>query len=123
MWKRATVLSPHIRGFARFGEGSGQDVREIGVRMGADHLVGQERPPPPGVSGDQGLHRRRGPLSGSSVRYLRDPQRSQFRDLLLGEVGQQHTGRGLTLAKRFWPRPLVRRLPALGWLLLVEAKK
>ena len=46
-----------------------------------------------------------------------------FGDLLLGEAGQQHTGRGLTIAKRFWPRPLVRRLPVLGLLLLVEAKK
>jgi SAM-dependent methyltransferase len=46
-----------------------------------------------------------------------------FADLLLGEVGQQHNGRGLTIAKRFWPRPLVRRLPALGLLLLIEARK
>jgi hypothetical protein len=46
-----------------------------------------------------------------------------FGDLLLGEVGQQHTGHGLTIAKRFWPRPLVRRLPALGLLLLIEARK
>jgi len=46
-----------------------------------------------------------------------------FGDLLLGEVGQQHTGRALTIAKRFWPRPLVRRLPVLGLLLLIEATK
>jgi hypothetical protein len=46
-----------------------------------------------------------------------------FGDLLLGEVGQQHAGRGLTVAKRFWPRPLVRRLPAFGLLLLVEGTK
>jgi SAM-dependent methyltransferase len=46
-----------------------------------------------------------------------------FADLLLGEAGQQHKGGGLTIAKRFWPRPLVRRLPALGLLLLIEAKK
>jgi hypothetical protein len=31
-------LEPYIRAFARFGEGSGQDVLEIGVGMGADHL-------------------------------------------------------------------------------------
>lgn len=31
-------LEPYIRDFARFGEGSGQDVLEIGVGMGADHL-------------------------------------------------------------------------------------
>ena len=46
-----------------------------------------------------------------------------FGDLLLGEVGQQHVGLGLTLAKRFWPRPFIRRLPQLGLLLLIEAKK
>jgi hypothetical protein len=46
-----------------------------------------------------------------------------FADLLLGEVGQQHAGRGFAIAKRFWPRPLVRRLPALGLLLLIEARK
>jgi SAM-dependent methyltransferase len=31
-------LEPYIREFARFWEGSGQDVLEIGVGMGADHL-------------------------------------------------------------------------------------
>jgi ubiquinone/menaquinone biosynthesis C-methylase UbiE len=31
-------LEPYIRDFARFWEGSGQDVLEIGVGMGADHL-------------------------------------------------------------------------------------
>ena len=46
-----------------------------------------------------------------------------FGDLLLGEVGQQHVGLGLTLAKQFWPRPFIRRLPLLGLLLLIEAKK
>ena len=46
-----------------------------------------------------------------------------FGDLLLGEVGQQHGGRGLELARRFWPRPLIRRLPGLGLLLLIEARK
>ena len=46
-----------------------------------------------------------------------------FGDLLLGEVGQQHVGLGLTLAKQFWPRPFIRRLPVLGLLLLIEAKK
>jgi len=46
-----------------------------------------------------------------------------FGDLLLGEVGQQHSGRGLTIAKRLWPRPVVRRLSALGLLLLIEARK
>jgi ubiquinone/menaquinone biosynthesis C-methylase UbiE len=46
-----------------------------------------------------------------------------FGDLLLGEVGQQHAGLGLALAKQFWPRPFIRRLPMLGLLLLIEAKK
>jgi ubiquinone/menaquinone biosynthesis C-methylase UbiE len=46
-----------------------------------------------------------------------------FGDLLQGEVGQQHAGLGLKIAKRLWPRPLVHRLPALGLLLLVEAEK
>lgn len=46
-----------------------------------------------------------------------------FGDLLLGEVGQQHAGPWLTLAKRVWPRPLIRRLPMLGLLLLIEARK
>jgi 2-polyprenyl-3-methyl-5-hydroxy-6-metoxy-1,4-benzoquinol methylase len=31
-------LEPYIRGFARFDEGSGRDVLEIGVGMGADHV-------------------------------------------------------------------------------------
>jgi SAM-dependent methyltransferase len=46
-----------------------------------------------------------------------------FADLLLGEVGQQHPSRALTTAKRLWPRPLIRRLPMLGLLLLIEASK
>lgn len=46
-----------------------------------------------------------------------------FGDLLLGEVGQRHAGPGLMLAKRLWPRWLIRRLPALGLLLLIEARK
>jgi hypothetical protein len=46
-----------------------------------------------------------------------------FADLLLGEVGQQHSTRALTVAKAVWPRPLIRRLPILGLLLLIEATK
>ena len=46
-----------------------------------------------------------------------------FGDLLLGDVGQQHPSLGLTVARRLWPRPLVRRLPALGLYLLMEATK
>ena len=37
-------LEPYISGFARFGDGRGRDVLEIGVGMGADHLaVGASR--------------------------------------------------------------------------------
>jgi ubiquinone/menaquinone biosynthesis C-methylase UbiE len=46
-----------------------------------------------------------------------------FGDLLQGEVGQRYRGRALALAKRFWPRPVIRRLPALGLYLLIEATK
>ena len=31
-------LEPYIRQFARFQEGAGEDVLEVGVGMGADHL-------------------------------------------------------------------------------------
>lgn len=58
------------------------------------------------------------PFAASRVRSA-----VSFADLLLGEVGQQHAGRGLALAKRFWPRQLIRRLPGLGLLLLIEARK
>lgn len=46
-----------------------------------------------------------------------------FADLLQGQVGQLHPSRGLALAKLCWPRPLIRQLPALGLLLLIEARK
>jgi SAM-dependent methyltransferase len=228
-------LEPYIRGFARFEEGAGKDVLEIGVGMGADHLewartaprrlVGvdltsravawtaqrlasqglsselreadAERLPFPDNSFDivyswgvlhhspdpaqafREAHRvlrpgstlramiyhrpsivglmlwvRYGLASGRPGRALSDIYASHlespgtkgytvaearrlvapfgacevrtavsFADLLLGEVGQQHAGRGLRIAKRFWPRPLVRKLPALGLLLLIEARK
>jgi len=37
-----------------------------------------------------------------------------FADLLQGGVGQQHQGRALEVASRYWPRWLIRRLPWLG---------
>ena len=228
-------LEPYIRGFARFGDGAGQDVLEIGVGMGADHLEWARSGPrrlagidltpravawtaqrlaaygfasdlkegdaehlpypddsfgivyswgvlhhspdtaqafreahrvlrPGGTLRAMIYHRpsvvglmlwaRYGLAAGRPSRTLTDVYAHHlespgtkgftvaeacqlvapfgtceirsavsFGDLLLGEVGQQHTGRGLTIAKRFWPRPLVRLLPALGLLLLVEAKK
>jgi ubiquinone/menaquinone biosynthesis C-methylase UbiE len=55
---------------------------------------------------------------------VRIETRLAFGDLLLGEVGQRHGGRSLALAKRLWPRPLIRRLlPRYGLLLLIEAEK
>lgn len=47
-----------------------------------------------------------------------------FGDLLEGEVGQQHSGFLLRLAKKMWPRALLRRvLPQQGLYLLMELKK
>jgi SAM-dependent methyltransferase len=228
-------LEPYIRDFARFEEGSGQDVLEVGVGMGADHLewarsgprrlAGLDLTPravawtaqrlatyglaselqegdaehlpfsddmfgivyswgvlhhspdtagafreahrvlrPGGTLRAMIYHRpsivglmlwaRYGLATGrpalrltevyarhlespgtkgytlAEARHLVAPFRSceirravSFGDLLLGEVGQQHDGRALALAKRLWPRPLVRRMPALGLLLLIEAQK
>jgi ubiquinone/menaquinone biosynthesis C-methylase UbiE len=228
-------LEPYIRDFARFNEGSGQDVLEIGVGMGADHLewarggprrlAGVDLTPravawtsqrlatygftselseadaehlpfpddsfgivyswgvlhhspdtpqafreahrvlrPGGVFRSMIYHRpsvvglmlwaRYGLAAGHPARSLTDiyahhlespgtkgytltearrlvvpfgacEVRSAvgFADLLEGEVGQQHASRGLTIAKRLWPRPLIRRLPMLGLLLLIEARK
>jgi SAM-dependent methyltransferase len=47
-----------------------------------------------------------------------------FGDLLQGAVGQRHDGTVLRLAKRLWPRAIIRRLLAHhGLMLLVEAEK
>jgi len=46
-----------------------------------------------------------------------------FGDLLQGEVGRQHDGGILRAAKRVWPRWLVKRIPSLGLMLLIDAKK
>lgn len=228
-------LEPYIRGFARFEEGAGQDVLEVGVGMGADHLEWAKSSPrrlagidltPRAVAwtarrlathgfvselreGDaehlpfcddsfdivyswgvlhhspdtprafREAHRvlrvggilramiyhrpsivglmlwtRYGLAAGHPTRSLSDIYACHlespgtkgytaaearrllapfsaykvwstisFGDLLLGEVGQQHSGRGLAVAKQFWPRPLVRRLPQLGLYLLVEGTK
>lgn len=47
-----------------------------------------------------------------------------FGDLLQGAVGQQHDGMSLKLAKRLWPRSLIKRLlPLHGLALLIRAVK
>ena len=47
-----------------------------------------------------------------------------FGDLLEGCVGQKHKGMLLIVAKKLWPRPLLRRFfQSHGLLLLIEAKK
>lgn len=47
-----------------------------------------------------------------------------FGDLLEGAVGQQHSGRALSMVKRIWPRSLIRRtMNGHGLYLLIEAAK
>jgi len=226
-------LEPYIFEFARFDEGRGRDVLEIGVGMGADHLEWAKESPrsltgidltpraieltrarldayglsstlecgdaehlpfpdnsfdlvyswgvlhhspdtpraiaeayrvlrPGGVARVMIYHRwsitgyllwlRYGMLAGRGLsdvyaRYLESPGtkaytideakrmfarfdnvsvRSQlsFGDLLQGAVGQRHNGTVLRIAKRLWPRALIRRvLSRHGLMLLVEAEK
>jgi SAM-dependent methyltransferase len=226
-------LEPYIFEFARFDEGRGRDVLEIGVGMGADHLEWAKESPrsltgidltpraieltrarldtygltsslecgdaeclpfpdesfdvvyswgvlhhspdtprtvaevyrvlrPGGVARVMIYHRwsitgyllwlRYGMLSGRGLsevyaRYLESPgtkaytvdeaerlfeqfdnvsARSQlsFGDLLRGAVGQRHDGMLLRVAKRLWPRAIIRRvLSRHGLMLLVEAQK
>jgi hypothetical protein len=45
-------------------------------------------------------------------------------DLLESGAGQRHGGLALSLARRIWPRSLIRRLfPRAGLFMLIEAKK
>lgn len=45
-------------------------------------------------------------------------------DLLESDAGQRHRGLALTLAKKFWPRWLIRRvMPNAGLGMLIEARK
>jgi ubiquinone/menaquinone biosynthesis C-methylase UbiE len=45
-------------------------------------------------------------------------------DLLESEAGQRHRGTVLALARRLWPRSILRRLaPGLGLFMLIEARK
>jgi SAM-dependent methyltransferase len=47
-----------------------------------------------------------------------------FGDLLEGAVGQQHGGRALVVAKKFWPRSAIKKLlPGCGLALLIRAIK
>lgn len=232
------ALEPYIPGFARFEEGAGKDVLEIGVGMGADHLcwaragprrlagidltpraidfartrledegygsdlrvADAERLPfdedsfdlvyswgvmhhspdtqacfaearrvlrPGGVARIMVYHRRSlvglmlwaryGLLAGRPTRRLSDIYHHHLEspgtkayttdevermavaagfasararvqlshgDLLEGAVGARHRGRLLSVAKRLWPRPLLRRFArGLGLYILLEARK
>ena len=45
-------------------------------------------------------------------------------DLLESDAGQRHRGLLLTLARKLWPRRLIRRLlPGAGLFMLIEARK
>jgi SAM-dependent methyltransferase len=99
--------------WARYGLAAGHPARSL-TEIYACHLES------PGTKGYTVAEARQlaAPFGASKIR-----SEVSFGDLLLGEVGQQHGGRLLTIAKKFWPRPLVRRLPTLGLLLLIEATK
>jgi ubiquinone/menaquinone biosynthesis C-methylase UbiE len=99
--------------WARYGLAAGHPTRSL-TDIYAHHLES------PGTKGYTVAEARRlvAPFGACKIRTT-----VSFGDLLLGEAGQQHTGLGLTIAKRFWPRLLISRLPALGLLLLIEAKK
>jgi SAM-dependent methyltransferase len=99
--------------WARYGLAAGRPARSL-TDIYARHLES------PGTKGYTVTEARRlaAPFGACKIRSA-----VSFGDLLLGEVGQQHSSPGLAIAKRFWPRPLVRRLPALGLLLLIEASK
>jgi SAM-dependent methyltransferase len=99
--------------WARYGLATGHPGRGLSA-VYASHLES------PGTKGYTLAEARRlvEPFRACQVRSA-----VSFGDLLLGDVGQQHVSRGLTILKRFWPRPLIRRLPQLGLMLLVEGKK
>jgi ubiquinone/menaquinone biosynthesis C-methylase UbiE len=99
--------------WARYGVATGHPARGLND-IYTHHLES------PGTKGYTLAEARRlvAPFASSKVGCI-----VSFGDLLLGEVGQQHSGRMLTIARRLWPRPLIRHLPALGLYLLIEAKK
>ena len=60
------------------------------------------------------------------AKFTKVNARSQlgFGDLLQGAVGQRHAGIVLTVAKKVWPRALIRRFMSRhGLALLVDAEK
>lgn len=99
--------------WARYGLGAGKPARSL-TDIYARHLES------PGTKGYTvaGAHDLVAPFRAADIR-----RELSFGDLLLGEAGQQHQGFPLAAARRLWPRALVRRLPALGLLLLIEATK
>jgi ubiquinone/menaquinone biosynthesis C-methylase UbiE len=99
--------------WSRYGLAKGHPMRSISD-IYARHLES------PGTKGYTVAEGRQlvAPFGASRVRSA-----ISFADLLLGEVGQRHGSRELVIAKRCWPRPLIRRLPMLGLLLLIEASK
>jgi SAM-dependent methyltransferase len=99
--------------WARYGLAAGHPTRSL-IDIYASHLES------PGTKGYT-VAEARGLVAPFRACQIRSA--IGFGDLLLGEAGQQHGGRGLTVAKRFWPRPLIRKLSGLGLLLLIEARK
>ena len=60
----------------------------------------------------------------SDFSQVTSPVQLSFGDLLQGNVGQRHKGLALDLARKLWPRPLLRRLfKNHGLCLLIEARK
>lgn len=88
--------------WARYGPPGAQPARDLR--------------PSSGVSRNQRIYRLRSTATSGPIQRLRYPLRCSFGDLLFGEVGQQHASLGLTLARRAWPRALIRRMRMLGLL-------
>jgi SAM-dependent methyltransferase len=99
--------------WARYGLAAGRPVRSI-ADIYARHL---ESP------GTKGYTVNEASLLAAPFAACKIRPEISFGDLLLGEAGQRHASNALAIARRVWPRPLIRRLPALGLLLLIEARK
>ena len=99
--------------WARYGLATGQPVQSL-TSIYAHHLES------PGTKGYTVAEARRlvVPFAVHQIRTA-----ISFGDLLLGEAGQRHMSRPLSIARHAWPRPFIRRLPSLGLLLLLEAEK